>query len=105
MPEIVKKYSGEGDNKSVTIEVSEDAVGLNHFNALSNIITDEMKDGNKTFIFDFTGLNTINSSGLGILIGCLKKIKDSGGTLKVSNANEKILNIFKLTKLNNVFEV
>ena len=105
MPDINKKYAGEGDDRSVLLEIDENSVGLNHFNALTNIIAEEMKEGVKSFKFDFSNLNSINSSGLGILIGCLKKIKDAGGTLKIINANEKIMNIFKLTKLNNVFEI
>lgn len=104
MPDIVKKYAGDGIDKTAIIDVDENMVGLNQFNALSKFVSEEMDNGIKSFTLDFSKLNTVNSSGLGILISCLKKIKDSGGKLNIINANEKILNIFKLTKLNNVFE-
>jgi len=105
MPDIKKTYSGEEGNKTVILEIDENVVGLNNFNVLSETVTEEMVNGISSFKFDMKNLNSINSSGLGILIGCLKKIKESNGTLKVVNANEKITGIFKLTKLDNVFEL
>jgi anti-sigma B factor antagonist len=105
MSEINKKYIGEGADKSVIFEVDEEIVGLNQFNALNDSVNDEMKIGIRSFTFDLTTLNSINSSGLGILISCLKKVKDSDSTLKIVNVNEKVMSIFKLTKLDNIFDL
>lgn len=104
MPEIIKTYSGDGADKSVSIEIDTNVVGLSQFNALNDLISKEMTGGIKSFTFDLAKLTSINSSGLGILISCLKKIKDSDGTLNIINTNEKILSILKLTKLDHVFE-
>lgn len=104
MPDIKKKYSGEGTGKCVSIEIDENILGLNQFNMLNDFVGKELENGVNFFNFDFSKLNSINSSGLGILISCLKNVKNAGGSLKIMNANEKIINIFKLTKLENVFE-
>ncbi len=104
MPEISKKYTGEGAGKCAVIDIDGDILGLNQFHTLNDFIDKEIKEGIKIFIFDLTNLKSINSSGLGILISSLKNVKKSGGSLKIINASEKILNIFKLTKLDNVFE-
>ncbi len=104
MPDIKKTYSGEGSGRSLSIEIDENVVGLSRFNALNDLITKEMNDGIKFFTFDLANLKSINSSGLGILISSLKKIKDANGSLNIININEKILGIMKLTKLDNVFE-
>lgn len=104
MPDIAKKYTGEGDTKCASIEIDENILGLNQFNTLNDLIEKEIESGIKNYIFDLSKLITINSSGLGILISSLKRVKASGGSLKIINANEKIISIFKLTKLNNVFE-
>lgn len=103
MPEINIKYKGEGAEKNAVIKIDEESLGLNQFSAINDFVNNEIKDGIKSFTFDLSGLNAINSSGLGILISCLKKVKDSGGSLELINVNDKILNIFKLTKLDNVF--
>ncbi len=104
MSDIKKAYQGEENNKSLVIDINENVVGLSQHNALNELVTYEINDGIKTIIFDMSGLNTINSSGLGILISCLKTINNSNCSLKIINANKKILDIFKLTKLNNVFK-
>lgn len=50
------------------------------------------------YAIDLSEVNSINSSGLGILISCYKSVKDADGDLKLINANDKLLNIFKITK-------
>jgi len=104
MPDIKKTYTEVENVRSAVIGIDEDVVGLNQFNALNDAVNREMNEGVKSFTFDMSNLKSINSSGLGILISCLKNIKSSNGTLKIINANEKILNVFKITKLDNVFE-
>jgi len=104
MPEIKKKYTGDGADKCVVIGIDENILALNQFNTLNDFVDNEVKGGVKFFTFDLSDLKSINSSGLGILISGLKNVKKSNGSLKIINANEKILNIFKLTKLDNVFE-
>lgn len=104
MPEITKTYSGQAPDKMVTFQIDENVLGLNQHTLLKDLVSEDISNDVKRFVFDLTNLNTVNSSGLGILISCLKKIKDSDCSLKIVNANDKIIGIFKLTKLNNVFE-
>mgnify|MGYP003550778655 FL=1 len=105
MPEIIKSYHTENNIKTAVLSIDESFVTLEKFNFLKNVVSDEMSSGVNSFVFDMNNLDTINSSGLGILISCLKKIKESNGSLTITNANEKIKGIFKLTKLDNVFEI
>ena len=79
-------------------------VGLTNLNDLSDLINGEIST-DKNFVIDFKNVTAINSSGLGILIACLKRIKDAGGKLSLENLNSKILNIFKITKLDLVFDI
>lgn len=103
MPEVIGKYSDDS-NKTFIVEVENDYISLNKHGELNRLVAEEIKKGIKNFSFDLKKLESINSSGLGILIACHKKIKDSGCSLKLSNVNDKVINILKLTKLNNVFE-
>jgi len=104
MPDISKTYSSENGNNTAVLQISEEAVGLNNFNVLNKTVSNELENDIRYFVFDMVKIDSINSSGLGILIGCLKKIKESNGHLKIINLNEKIEGIFKLTKLDSVFE-
>ncbi|CAN5582976.1 hypothetical protein BH10BAC5_BH10BAC5_06220 [soil metagenome] len=90
--------------ETIRIVLNLPEVGLTNLNDLSTLINGEVSS-NKSFAIDFKNVNAINSSGLGILIACLKKIKDSGGKLTLENLNNKILNIFKITKLDLIFDI
>ena len=87
------------------IQISEDELGLINMNEMKEYIDHEIESDNIYICIDLKKVNIINSSGLGILISILKKVKSKGGNLKLLNANEKLLNIFKITKLNLVFEL
>ncbi|HMS66243.1 MAG TPA: STAS domain-containing protein [Ignavibacteria bacterium] len=105
MPDILKIYSVENNIKTATLVIDESTLGLDKFSYLKDVVSKELESGINSFSFDMKDLNTINSSGLGILISCLKKINESGGSLTIINPNEKIKSVFKLTKLDKVFEI
>jgi anti-sigma B factor antagonist len=94
-----KKYS----NGSLSIIINDDSVGLTNLNDLNAIVNSELNTDCKKIEIDFVNVNSINSSGLGILIACYKKVKSMDKELKLVNLNDKILNVFKITKLDTVF--
>jgi anti-sigma B factor antagonist len=87
------------------IAIKEDDLGLAKSNDIKKIIETELNSGNKFIALDLIDLNSINSAGLGILIGILNKVKVQHGSLKMLNINDRIINIFKITKLDLVFEI
>ena len=103
--EFQKTQINFDSRKYTVIKISEDELGLTNMNILKEFVDKEIEGDNKYIGIDLKYVNIINSSGLGILISLLKKIKAAGGNLKLLNANEKLLNIFKITKLNLVFEI
>lgn len=64
----------------------------------------EIARGHRRFIFDLGGVDWMNSSGLGILIGGLTTIKNADGELKLANVTEKIQSLFMITKLVTIFD-
>lgn len=59
--------------------------------------------GKKQIVVDLGGVELMNSSGLGMLIGGLTTVRNAGGDLKLANASVKILSLFTVTKLSKVF--
>lgn len=98
------KISFEGKDFTL-IEIEEIEVGLTNLHLLKYKIEQEISEGNPNIGIDLKNINVINSSGLGVLIGCLNRIKEQNGSLILFNPSEKIMNIFKITKLNLVFEI
>ncbi len=55
-------------------------------------------------VANLKGVNWMNSSGLGILIGGLTTMRNSGGDLKLANITDRIQSLLMITKLLTVFE-
>ena len=59
----------------------------------------------KKFVLDITGLDYVDSSGVGMLVACLTSIRRSGGELKMVGANPRIRHIFSMTGVDNLVQV
>ena len=57
----------------------------------------------KRAIFSNTGY--IDSSGLGVLVSLSKKIRESGGELRLASLNDDLKTLFELTKLDTLFQI
>lgn len=65
-----------------------------------------INEGEKNFKFDFSKCTFIDSTGLGVLVGIYKKCAEVGGDVTLySIKNSKVKEIFKLTRLDKVFEI
>ena len=70
---------------------------------LESVIKTEL-DGVTELIFDFSGLDYISSAGLRILLTAQKKM-NSQGTMKVTGANEIVLEIFDVTGFSDILTI
>ena len=60
----------------------------------------------KDFIFNFTNCKFIDSTGLGVLVSIYKKCRENGGHVElVSVNNSDVLRVFKLTRLDEIFNI
>ncbi len=60
---------------------------------------------NINLILDFCNVRFLSSAVLGLLIRISKRIYEGGGQLRLCNINPKIYEIFKITRLNKVFDI
>ncbi|MGI6114141.1 MAG: STAS domain-containing protein [Mahellales bacterium] len=63
----------------------------------------EQKNGN--IILDCTDLTYIDSTGLGVLISILKRVREYGGRIYITNLKPYIKKIFVITELDKVFSI
>lgn len=70
-------------------------------------VHDKIKDlvGNNVMkvVIDLGKVKWMNSSGLGMLMGAMTTLKNSGGELKLANVTEKVKSLFMITKLITIF--
>ena len=56
-------------------------------------------------IIDFGKVQFLTSSVLGLLIRISKKVYEAEGVLRLCSINPKILEVFKITRLDKIFEI
>jgi anti-sigma B factor antagonist len=63
-----------------------------------------IKEGQELFILDLSEVDFVDSSGLGAIVASLKMLGGKGD-LVVAGACERVLSLFKLTRMDRVFQV
>jgi len=58
----------------------------------------------KQIVIDLSGVDWMNSTGLGILISSYTTLRNHNGELKLANVTDKIKSLLTITKLVSVFE-
>ncbi len=64
-----------------------------------------LEGGDRKFVIDFGDSSYIDSSGLGALVSLSRKIRESGGDLRLAGLNEDLRTLFELTKLDTLFQI
>jgi anti-sigma B factor antagonist len=61
--------------------------------------------GNYRLIVDMEGVEFLDSTGLGVLVGGLKRVRAHDGRIDLVCTQGRILRIFRITGLNKVFSI
>lgn len=80
---------------------------LNEFSnkEILNAVEAKIAAGFSNFVIDLEPMEFMNSVGLNFLIAVRSRSQESGGDVAVANPSEKIQQLFKMTKLHNVFNI
>ena len=66
---------------------------------------DTVVAGAKTVVLDFSGLDYISSAGLRVLLGAAKKLRASGGTLRMFGLNQSVREVFEISGFSTILSV
>lgn len=72
---------------------------------LKKAIVDSLESGKDKILLDMSKVTTLDSSGIGELVGAYTTVTNRGGTLKLLNLPNKIAGLLHVTQLITVFEV
>ena len=72
---------------------------------LRDKITELVADGVYSLIIDMEAVEFLDSTGLGVLVGGLKKVRAHDGSLQLICTQERLLKIFRITGLAKVFPI
>ncbi|HVZ48849.1 MAG TPA: STAS domain-containing protein [Gemmatimonadaceae bacterium] len=94
--------SRQGD---VTIVEIEGQLIVGNRQDLKQKVLDEVEKGARKILIDFSRTGYIDSSGLGVLVSLAKRIRDSGGELRLATLHDELQTLFELTKLDTLFQI
>ena len=66
---------------------------------LKESLVEQIESGCVNVIVDLEGVGFIDSSGLGVLVGALRRAKEKGGAVRLVCTRDNILKIFRITGL------
>lgn len=94
---VVEKHSAD-----VTIVYISGRLDLLTSSELKQRVAELVEYGQINIIIDLLNCSYIDSSGLGVIIGCLKITRRGGGDLRIARPAEQARVILELTTLNRV---
>src|SRR6266436_9454159 len=71
---------------------------------LRELLIDLVSKGNYQLVVNLEKVGFLDSTGLGVLVGGLKRVRAHDGSLDLVCTRERILKIFKITGLTKVFD-
>ncbi|MEO7367665.1 MAG: STAS domain-containing protein [Gemmatimonadaceae bacterium] len=66
---------------------------------------DAILAGAKKVVLDFSQLDYISSAGLRVLLGAAKKLRASGGTLRIFGLNQSVREVFEISGFSAILSV
>lgn len=97
-------FSQTRTDDCLVVEVSGQLIVSNR-QEFKQAILDEVEQGARLVVVDFSGSAYIDSSGLGALVSLGKRVRDVGGDLRLVGLNEDLRSLFELTRLDALFPV
>ena len=101
---VMKLSTNETSGVSI-IDLEGNVLGGPDATALNDILHKLIEKKKKKVLVDLSAVQSMNSSGLSMLIGALQTMRNAGGELKIAAASKKIESLLVITKLSTVFEL
>ncbi|WP_352418596.1 STAS domain-containing protein [Proteiniborus sp.] len=98
--EIIRKFDENLDSWAIHIVGELDIYTSPKF---KEVLTEALEEKMSNIIINGESLSYIDSTGLGVLISALKKVKENNKTITIKSIKPNIKKLFDLTSLDKVF--
>jgi anti-sigma B factor antagonist len=68
-------------------------------------LVEAIDGGCKYIVVDLEGVDFIDSSGLGVLVSGLRRVKEVDGWVRIACTRDQVLKVFRITGLDRVFPI
>ena len=90
----------------VTVVVRQGVIKLGESaRQFSSYLQDLLDEGVQSVLVDLSGIDHVDSTGLGELVGYLQRFTEQGRRLALLSPPQRIFNLLKLTRLDEVFPI
>ncbi len=72
---------------------------------LANQLTQLFDAGRRIVMVDLTAVTFLDSTGLGTLVAARNRAEEAGGQLPVIGSGDRVMKLFRITGLEDVFEI
>jgi anti-sigma B factor antagonist len=72
---------------------------------LKESILELLDKGATELVVDLENLEFLDSSGLGALVSCLRRIKEKKGEIKLAGLRPEVRSIFDITRVSRLFDI
>ena len=62
-------------------------------------------DGNRRVVLDLSAMSFIDSTGLGVIVGTLKRLREGGGDLVLRSPSRSTRKVLEITGLTRIMEI
>jgi anti-sigma B factor antagonist len=66
-------------------------------------VDDLIRDQRKKVVFDLSGLEYLDSTGIGVLVMCSGKMSATGGQLRLASLQPRIAELMRVTRLDQIW--
>ena len=105
LKERTMNLSKEKVNNILVLSIDEKEANLSKADHFKQLVSNEIDKGERKLIISFKNVEYLDSSFLGALVGILKYLLPLKGELILTDLNGDIENLFKLTRLNKIFNL
>jgi len=74
----------------------------NRLTEVEDAIRQHIQQGSRKLVLDFSGLDFIDSAGVGVLAVCVGSMQREGGTIVVAGATGRVKQLLELTNLHRI---
>jgi anti-sigma B factor antagonist len=72
---------------------------------LKERIQELLDKGSAKLVLDLEGLEFLDSSGLGALVSCLRRVREKKGEIKLAGLRPEVRSIFDITRVSRLFHI
>jgi anti-sigma B factor antagonist len=72
---------------------------------LGSALDKSVDDGRSNLVLDLSGVEYMSSAGLREMVRVLKRVKRTGGDLRIANPSDRVKEVLELAGLDTIFEI